>query len=498
MTPLAETAADPALDPVSAFAEDMARLSGDPLSWVHYAFGWGKGELTGFSGPDPWQENVLKDIGKGLSLTEALQIAVSSGHGVGKSALVAWIILWAMSTRPGARAVVTANTGGQLKTKTWAELSKWKSRCIVGHWFDLTATALFSNEERYELSWRADAISWSSHNTEAFAGLHNQGNRIIVIFDEASAIDDAIWEVTEGALTDSNTEILWFVFGNPTRNTGRFRECFRKYRHRWKHYKVDARNVAITNKDQIAKWIEDHGIDSDFVKVRVLGEFPEAADNQLISADLVRNAFERIYRPNEFDAAAKILGVDVARFGGDACSVWMRQGLGARRLYKKAGIDTMTYADIIAKLIAEHSPDAVFLDMGAMGAGVYDRLIQIGHAIQGVSFGSRALAEQLYVNRRSEMWDGVKKWLKEGGALPGKSAESQDIEEDLTSPEYYYDARGRLMLESKDDMKARGLTSPDDGDAIALTFAAPVMPRRHNQIPQQREPYDPLARHRRR
>lgn len=412
------------------------------------------------------------------------------------SALVAWVLLWSMSTYPGAKGVVTANTGTQLKTKTWSELAKWKQRCICGHWFELSATSIASADKKYELTWRADAIPWSEHNSEAFAGLHNQGKRITVIFDEASAVSDTIWEVTEGALTDEDTEILWLAFGNPTRNTGAFRECFRRNKHRWRHYKVDARTVRITNKKQIGEWIEDHGLDSDFVKVRVLGEFPDAADNQLIGADLIRQAHSTVYKPDEFDHAPVILGVDVARFGGDSCVIYRRQGLGAKRLYKQTGVNTMQFADIIAKFNIEEKPDAIFLDMGAMGAGVYDRLVQLGVPVQGISFGGKALNETLYVNRRVEMWDGIRKWLRDGGSLPGKGREAQDLEEDLTSPEYYYDSRGRMYLESKDDMKARGLNSPDDGDALALTFAAPVQKKQYNPVPQRNEPYNPLERHR--
>src|SRR5690606_38633063 len=112
-------------------------------------------------------------------------------------------------------------------------------------------------------------VPWSERNTEAFAGLHNAGKRIIVIFDEASAIPDIIWETTEGALTDVDTEILWFVFGNPTRNTGRFRDCFDggKFAHRWRQQKVDSRQVQRTNKKEIEDWIADYGLDSDFVRV---------------------------------------------------------------------------------------------------------------------------------------------------------------------------------------------------------------------------------------
>ena len=290
-------------------AKDMGRLSRDPLAWVRYAFPWGEGELSGYGGPDAWQRDILKYVRDNLSRKEPLRVAVASGHGIGKSALVAWLILWSLSTCPDARGIVTANTGSQLKTKTWAELAKWYNRFIARHWFEIAATSLSANEKGHEATWRFDSAVWSKNNTEAFAGLHNQGKRIVVVFDEASAIDDTIWEVTEGALTDSDTEILWLAFGNPTRNTGRFRECFRKYRDRWHHIHVDSRTAAITNKAQLKQWVTDYGEDSDFVKVRVRGIFPDASDTQLISAELVRQAKERSLTERDVAGAPKIIKV---------------------------------------------------------------------------------------------------------------------------------------------------------------------------------------------
>ena len=454
----------------------MGALSRDPAAWVRYAFPWGKGDLEGFGGPDVWQREVLAHIRDNLTPSAPLRVAVASGHGVGKSALVAWLILWALSTFPDTRGIVTANTGAQLKTKTWAELMKWYNRFIARHWFEPAATSINALEKGREATWRFDSAVWSKQNTEAFAGLHNQGKRLVVIFDEASAIDDSIWEVTEGALTDRDTEILWVAFGNPTRNTGRFRECFRKYRDRWKHMHVDSRDVGVTNKAQLHQWVEDYGEDSDFVKVRVRGLFPDASDTQLISSELVRQAMDRAIQERDIALSPKIFGVDVAGTGADQSAVWLRQGLYARRLFKKHTPDTMRLADVLATLIHEHQPDAVFIDMGAMGAPVKDRLVQLGfgHLMQGVYFSQGAIRDDLYLNRRSEMWHAVARWLSDGGALPKNAPESQDIEDDLCAPEYFYNGRGKLQLESKEDMKARGLPSPDDGDALALTFAAPV------------------------
>jgi hypothetical protein len=168
---------------------DIGRFSKDPLGFVRFAFPWGEpGPLADKTGPDAWQKAVLEGVAKGQSLDTAFQDATASGHGVGKSALVAWLLLWAMSTFEDTRGVVTANTENQLRTKTWAELSKWHRLLICRHWFRLTATALFSVQPAHEKTWRIDAVPWSENNTEAFAGLHNEGRRIIVVFDEASAI----------------------------------------------------------------------------------------------------------------------------------------------------------------------------------------------------------------------------------------------------------------------------------------------------------------------
>ena len=201
--------------------EDIVAFRHDPLGYVLYAFTWGEGELSDESGPEDWQIETLNDIGQGLrngelTVQQAIQIAIASGHGIGKSTMVAWVILWGLSTFEDTRIVITANTDGQLSTKTWPEVAKWHRRSINRDWFTYTATSLYSAEPGHEKNWRADAIPWSVHNTEAFAGLHNAKKRIILIFDEASAIDDKIWEVAEGALTDEDTEIVWLAFGNPT------------------------------------------------------------------------------------------------------------------------------------------------------------------------------------------------------------------------------------------------------------------------------------------
>ena len=455
-------------------AELLAKCGTDPLGFVRAAFAWGEGELAGHQGPDQWQTAVLTHIRDHLlPPSAAIRYAVASGHGIGKSALVAWIILWALSTRVDTRGIITANTEAQLRTKTWAELAKWHRLSLCRHWFVYKAQSLHSADPNHEQTWRVDAVPWSKTNPAAFAGLHNQGNRVLIVFDEASEIDDVIWEVTEGALTDRNTDILWLTFGNPTRNTGRFRECFGRFRHRWQTAQVDSRQAAMTNKTIINQWIADYGEDSDFVRVRVKGQFPRAGSMQLISLESVEAATARHPDVTAFDPL--VMGVDVARFGDDQSVICFRRGRNGAIIptERYRGLDTMQLAARIANLIATHQPDAVFIDETGVGGGVVDRLRQLGHSVIGVNFGSRAdgaVDGEMVANKRAEMWCRMRSWLASGGAI----ANDPELVNDLTGIEYGYTVHNEILLEKKDDMKKRGLGSPDAGDALALTFAYAV------------------------
>lgn len=452
-------------------AEFLAEFTLDPVAFTYAAFSWGEGELAGKDGPDEWQVEALACIRDGLKTAdEVIREAIASGHGIGKSALVAWLILWAISTHEDTRGVVTANTDTQLKSKTWAELAKWHRLFIGRSLFVYTATSLFSVDSDHQKTWRVDAIPWSETNPEAFAGLHNQGKRILVIFDEASAISDKIWEVTEGALTDSDTQIIWCAFGNPTRNTGRFYDCFHKHRALWRCKQVDSRSVKISNKRQLAEWVETYGEDSDFVKVRVRGIFPSAGINQHIGAELVAAARARKLHESQYSFAPTVIGVDPAWTGLDKLGIVMRQGLYSKVLAEiPRNDDDLLIAGKVARFQDEYNASAVFIDQ-AYGTGIYSAGRNMGRGDwMLVAFAGKPTDEQ-YANKRAEMWDAVKGWLKDGGSIE----DNQTLADDLTGPESYINSRGKLQLESKDDMRKRGLPSPNLGDALALTFAYPV------------------------
>lgn len=488
--------------------DDVAGFQHDPLGYVLYAFPWSEPgtELEHRAGPYKWQREVLAEIGAklraGASRDAAVgyaggvvREAVASGHGIGKSALVAWLVLWAISTMEDARGTVTANTEAQLVTKTWPEIQKWHRLAINGHWFEWTATALFSKQPGHHKTWRFDAATWSEHRQEAFAGLHNKGKRLLLIMDEASSIPDKVWEVSEGTLTDENTEIIWCAFGNPTRATGRFRECFRRFKHRWSTRNIDSRTVDGTNKVQIAQWVADYGENSDFVKVRVRGLFPSQSAKQFISEADVDAAYGRPLRIGEYSWAPKILSVDPAWEGDDELVIAMRQGLAFKILKVLPKNDNdVEIANLVAILQDEHGADAVFIDIG-FGTGIYSVGKSLGRRWRLVNFAEKP-NDPGCLNKRAEMWKHARDWMKEGGSIPA----DPQLRDDLLGPEIVARLDGKLQLESKPDMKARGLRSPNRGDALAISFAYPVAPVTSGaaleQLKQQHcvTDYDPLAR----
>lgn len=473
--------------------EQLAEFSNDPLAFVLWAFPWGEpGELADQTGPEEWQRGVLIDLGNGvISVARAVMLATTSGHGVGKSALVSWIILWAISTFADTKGVVTANTENQLKTKTWVELAKWYRLFIGRSLFELTATALKSVDPEHETTWRIDMVPWSERNQEAFAGLHNKNKRLLVIMDEASAIPDVIWETTEGALTDKNTQIIWAVFGNPTRNKGRFRECFAngKFAHRWLSRAVDSRSVTLTDKDQIARWVKDYGEDSDFVRVRVRGVFPRVDAASFIPFELALEAtLLEIPVPS---GEPVIIGVDVGRFGDDPSIIYPRKGRDALTLGIEVlfGLDTMQTAARVAAAVLRHNASMAMVDSGGVGGGVVDRLRQLRIPVMEVDFGSRPDGGDIndgakYANKRAEIWGRMRTALKHTvipNTVPGLEVSMVD---ELTSPTYGLDGNEAILLESKKAMRSRGVKSPNLADALACTYAYDIfIPNRQFNTP---------------
>lgn len=461
--------------------EWLASVSDDPYAFVMGAFPWGEpGRLEAETGPEAWQKDILFAVRDGLlDLRQAIQTAVASGHGVGKSCLVAWLILWGISTLPDTRGVVTANTEAQLKGKTWAELGKWYHLFIAKEHFTLTATALHSSDPAHERTWRIDMVPWSERNTEAFAGLHNKNRRLLIVFDEASAIPDVIWETTEGALTDAETQIIWCVFGNPTRNSGRFKECFKggRFSKVWYTKSVDSRTVSFTNKLQIATWADAYGDDSDFFRIRVKGEFPRHGEMEFFSVADIEEAMTREVQVSFSDPLA--LGVDVARFGANFSVIYPRKGRDARTTPRQRyqGISTTTLASHVFATASGLRADGVMVDGGGVGGGVVDQCRSMHLHIFEVQFGAKNTVPDFmtgsqgekYANMRAGMYGALRAWLKTG-ALPN----DPDLADQLKGITYTFNNKDEIILTSKEQMMKDGLPSPDDVDALAMTFAVPL------------------------
>ncbi len=465
------------------------RVRDNPLAFVMMVYPWGVAgsSLEKQKGPRAWQRKKLLDIAYFINqnkikevqklIFDIFQDATVSGRGVGKSALVAWLTWWFLSSRIGSTVIVSANTEDQLRTKTWAEMGKWAPIAINSHWFDLAATSIkpapwFGELVRTKLGigtnyYYAQAQLWSEENTDAFAGAHNPLG-MMVIFDEASGIPEAIWGVSKGFFTDISPDRFWFAFGNGRRNTGAFFECFHKNRKFWRTTKIDARHVEGCDPQVYAQIIEEKGVDSDAARIEVYGEFPRQGEDQFISRSIVEAAVGRDVVDDGF--APLIMGVDPARYGDDSTVIRFRQGRDATILppIVMSGADNMAVANKCAELIQKYNPDAVCIDAGS-GSGVIDRLREMKYKIHEVGFGNKA-DDPRWADKRIEIWDRMRDWL--GG---GKIDDNQYLIDDLVGPKYRYRGNSdKIALEPKEEMKARGLSSPDHADALALTFAVKI------------------------
>lgn len=465
-------------------------VADDPYNFVMFAFPWGKPNtpLARQTGPRKWQARILRKIAAHIkeqkrrgtySLDpEIFRHATVSGRGIGKSALLAWLALWLISTRFGSSVIIAANSEDQLKNKTFAEIGKWHTLAINEHWFDrntltIKPSAWFEGLLKSQLKvdttyYYVQGQLWTEERPDAFAGAHNFAG-IMVLFDEASGIPSPIWKVTEGFFTEPIEDRYWLVFSNGRRNTGAFFECFHKNRDFWIREHIDSRDVEGTDASIYASIIHQYGEDSDEARVEVKGQFPRTGDRQFIGREVVDEACKREFAPDF--GAPLVMGVDVARFGDDHSVVFFRRGRDARSLpYKRwKALDTVQLSQRVAELADKHRPDAIFVDGGGVGGGVVDRLKEMRYRVIEVQFGSRADEPDRYMRKRDEIWGRVREWL-----LTGCLPDDGDLADDLVTPEYKITLNGQIQMESKEEMKKRGHASPDIADALALTFASAV------------------------
>jgi hypothetical protein len=463
-----------------------------PYRFAMWAYGWGKDDLKHFSGPRQWQREVMEDIEAYLiqalqqkaittTIPDFFRMAIASGRGPGKSALVGMLAHWFISTRVGGSVWVAANGEPQLRTKTFPEIAKWVARGINAEFFDINSTSIqpskwfkeyiespqgLGKNTRY---YYANGQLWSAENPDAFAGAHNFDGEM-AIFDEASGIPDPIWTVQEGVFTEATPDRFWLAFSNPRVSQGAFFECFNRKRDMWRNTRIDSRSVEGISHHTFDNIIKQYGEDSDEARVEVYGQFPNVGENQFIGSSVIRNAMTREV---EEDAGAPLLmGVDVARFGDDRSVIAFRKGRDARSIpwHAYKGIDTVQLVGHITRLADKLKPDAIFVDGGGVGGGVVDQLKSLKYKVIEVQAGSKADDTKKYLNKRVELWDRAREWVQTG-CLP----DDDQLIQDATNIKYSYSiTSSQLQLERKEEMKKRGLASPDKFEALCQTFAKSV------------------------
>ncbi len=426
--------------------------------------------------PDGWQDEVL------AAFPRNQRLAMKACKGPGKTAVLAWLAWNFLTVNEDAKVAATSVSADNLADNLWTEMAKWQAKSpLLAASFTWTRGRIFNNRRRE--TWWMSARSWAKAADPArlgqtLAGLHS--DYILFLLDESGGIPDAVMATAEAALA-SCVEGHIVQAGNPTHLEGPLWRACSSERRLWHLVEItadpdDPKRSPRVSPEWAREQIEKYGRDNPWVLVNVFGRFPPHSLDTLIGPDECAEATTRAYGAGDIARAPRILGVDVARFGDDASVIFPRQGLLAFPPIKVRNIDGTQGAGLVARKWQDWQADACFIDdTGGFGSSWIDNLRTLGHAPVGVAFSSRA-ADRRYDNKRTEMYFEAVDWIRRGGALPPGPA-CQELIAALSRTTYSF--RGdRLLLEPKEQVKARLGYSPDDADAFALTFAQPVAPRR--------------------
>ncbi|AOY77202.1 DEAD/DEAH box helicase family protein [Clostridium formicaceticum] len=436
---------------------------------------WFAEDMLGFY-PDPWQAKVLMD------LAQHPKVSVRSGQGVGKTGLESIAITWYLCTRPFPKVIATAPTRQQLYDVLWAEISKWLSKSKVDKLLRWTKTKIYMNG--FEERWWATART--AVRPENMQGFHE--DYMLFVVDEASGVADPIMEAILGTLTGYENKLL--LCGNPTKTSGTFYDSHNRDRDTYKSHKVSSMDSPRTSKENIEMLKKKYGADSDVFRVRVLGDFPKGEADSLISLEVVEQAAETVVDISK--AYTLNIGADIARFGDDKTIVAPRIGNRVLDLQQYSKKDTMETAGNILRTVdrlkTQHlqiNKIVIKIDDDGLGGGVTDRLREInrqqslGYIIVPIKNGSKADDPEHYYNKAAEMWDNIRELLDENLSkfLQGEQGVIQLPKDDilikqLSNRKYKVDSKGRIELESKDEMKRRIGESPDRADAVIYSFAS--------------------------
>jgi hypothetical protein len=410
------------------------------------------------------------------ALPDHRRVAVKSGNGLGKGYCAAVAVLWFLYTHDPAIVLSTAPTFRQVRHILWRQIRRLHRKAkdtLGGKMLDT----------RWELSEDRYAMGLSADTADQFQGFHSPNMFIVV--DEAEGVSEDIYEAIEAIMTSAEPRLL--LIGNPTTVTGAFRRAFYQERHLYHTVTIsalDSPNVqsgkVITSGLTTAEWVQERretwGEDNPIYRARVLGEFPDQADDSLIKLSDVEAAVQRdLSLVAEAEAGASgdeevALAVDVARFGSDRSVILRRRGDCVEDIRTFHNMDTMQLTGWVVSAIEEFGPARIYVDEIGVGAGVVDRLREQGHNVRGVNVARSARQDNLFANLRAEGY-----WRLRERFAAGRISIPQDnqLMGELAALRYTYDSQGRVLIESKESIRQRGLPSPDKADALMLAFLEP-------------------------
>lgn len=418
-------------------------------------------------GPELWQGHFLKDVAKAM-VDGKRRFSVRAGHGVGKSTVEAWLILWFVLFHRNLKVPVTANSADQLRDVVWAEISRWLRELppFMRDFVELNTERVFIKADPESAF--AVARTARPEKPEALQGFHAE--TLAFFIEEASGIDDIIFETAGGALSSENSWV--FMFANPTRTSGYFFRSHHTNRASWRTYHVPCSHSSRVSPQYAVEIANEYGEGSNVYRVRVLGEFPLSEDDAVIPLGLIEASVGRDVTPS--DVSGIVWGLDVARFGDDTTALAKRRGnvlLAPVREWRK--LDNMQVAGLIAKDYRETPPDkrpaSINIDVIGLGAGVVDRLRELGLPARGINVGEASPTDpKRFMRLRDELWWAARDWFDAKDCTMPKD---DGLISELVSPKYKIESSGKIKIESKDDMKKRGVKSPNKADAFCLTFA---------------------------
>lgn len=438
-------------------------MSAVPQQMVDIVSRWKRDPVAFVEGV--WPSVKLEDFQREAltALAQHGRVSIRSGHGIGKSTLDAWCVLWFMSTHFPCRVPATAPTAHQLEDILIPEIAKWHNRMP-----EALKSQYRLKADRFELSAApkesfAAFRTGSQHNPEALQGFHE--DNVLFLLDEASGIADVVFEVAEGALSTPGAKVL--MTSNPTRTRGYFYESQTTQREHWHAMKVSCFESSRVD-PEYPKRMARYGEESSIYRVRVLGEFPLSDDDAVMPLEWVEAAVDRDVQPT---LGKLIWGVDVARYGDDRTALAKRQGNTLIEPVKSWGnVDTMTTAGriVIEYETATRKPDLILVDVIGIGAGVADRLKEEGLPVRGINVAETASQKRQYMRLRDELWFRGREWFESRACrIPNQA----DLIGELTSVTFAPSSAGKIQVQSKEQMRRKQKQSPDLADAFLLTFA---------------------------